>query len=49
VAQLDEHGTISASCRDKVNKADRRKKVYESKLKEYREFLAEHPDDGDDI
>jgi hypothetical protein len=47
VAQLDEYGTISASVRDKVNKADRRKKLYEAKLKEYREFLAENPDDDD--
>jgi hypothetical protein len=39
VAQLDEHGTIASSVRDKVNKADRRKKTYESKLREYRDAL----------
>jgi hypothetical protein len=37
VAQLDEHGTIAASVRDKVNKADRRKKPCETKLREYRD------------
>ena len=39
VAQLDEHGTIAASVRDKVNKADRQKKLYEIKLREYRDAL----------
>jgi hypothetical protein len=47
VAQLDEFGTISASVRDKVNKADRRQKPYENKLREYREHLADLPDEDD--
>jgi hypothetical protein len=44
VVQLDENGTISASVRDRVNKADRRKKPYENKIREYRDRLLELPD-----
>jgi hypothetical protein len=40
-AQLDELGTLSLSVRDKVHAADRRKKPYELKLKEYREALGD--------
>jgi hypothetical protein len=40
-AQLDELGTISMSVKDKVHAADRRKKPYELKLKEYREALGD--------
>jgi len=44
VAQLDEHGTISVSVRDRVHKVDRRKKPYEAKLREYRDALIDLPD-----
>ena len=46
VAQLDENGTIALTIRDQVNKADRRQKLYENKLREYRDRLDElGPDD----
>ncbi len=48
VAQLDENGTIAMTVRDKVNKADRRQKPYENKLREYRDRLDElGPDDAE--
>ena len=48
VAQLDENGTIAMTVRDKVNKADRRQKPYENKLREYRYRLDEiGPDDAE--
>jgi hypothetical protein len=40
-AQLDELGTISLSVKDKVHAADRKRKPYELKLKEYRETLGD--------
>jgi len=48
VAQLDENGTIALMIRDQVNKADRRQKLYENKLREYRDRLDElGPDDAE--
>jgi|LakMenE01Jun11ns_1017448.scaffolds.fasta_scaffold9707006_2 hypothetical protein len=48
VAQLDENGTIALTIRDQVNKADRRQKLYENKLREYRDRLDElGPDDAE--
>jgi hypothetical protein len=48
VAQLDENGTIALTIRDQVNKADRRQKLCENKLREYRDRLDElGPDDAE--
>jgi hypothetical protein len=44
VAQLDENGTIAVSVRDKVHEAERKKKTYENKIREYRERLLDLPD-----
>jgi hypothetical protein len=44
VAQLDENGNIAVSVRDKVHEADRKKKLYENKIREYRDKLLDLPD-----
>lgn len=44
VAQLDENGLLAASVRDKVNDADRKKKIYENKIREYRDRLLDLQD-----
>jgi hypothetical protein len=44
VARLDENGSKAASVRDKVNEADRKKKTYEKKIREYRERLLDLQD-----
>ena len=36
VLQLDETGGLSATVPDRVNKADRRQKPYEAKIRDYR-------------
>lgn len=43
-AQLDENGNIAAIIKDKVNMADRKKKLYEQKIREYRDALLDLPD-----
>jgi len=43
-AQLDENGNIAGSVRDKVHAAERKKKLYENKIQEYREKLTDLPD-----
>jgi len=44
VAQLDENGNIAANIRDKVHEKDRKKKLYETKIREYRDALLDLPD-----
>jgi hypothetical protein len=44
VALLDENGVRAASVRDKVHEADRKKKSYENKIKEYRNRLLDLQD-----
>jgi hypothetical protein len=39
VAILDENGTIAQLTRDHVNKDDRKRKLYETKIRDYREKL----------
>jgi hypothetical protein len=43
-AQLDENGFIAATVKDKVHEADRKKKLYENKVREYRDNLLDLPD-----
>ena len=37
-AQLDENGTLASTVKDKVHEADRKKKLYEKKVREFRDF-----------
>jgi hypothetical protein len=37
-AKLDENGTLASTVKDKVHEADRKKKLYEKKVREFRDF-----------
>ena len=39
IAKLDENGNQAGTVKDKVHAADRRKKMYENKIREYRDKL----------
>ncbi len=41
-AQLDENGTLASTVKDKVHEADRKKKLYEKKVREFRDFRDAH-------
>jgi hypothetical protein len=43
-AQLDENGLLASTVKDKVHAADRKKKQYENKIREYRDRLLDLPD-----